>query len=231
MLARYPGVSDVEDDLPYGKPETILEVTPRGRSLGFVTAVVGGQVRNAFEGAIATFLVRRLGLSAAFGILVSLFLGWHARTYVLPTQLWAQPTESARLALQGVCGVPSETCEDGRASPDRVLAVGYAEPSYVMTLGTQNLHSPETPLTLPAAAAAYPVVYLINLEGRGSPASRCAALGEACIPPAPQIRDDLLAQAAEAELCVTPSDPVYALNYSNGDPVHFVAYRFETDGC
>ncbi|MEM9180214.1 MAG: glycosyltransferase family 39 protein [Pseudomonadota bacterium] len=185
----------------------------------------------AFAGAVATFLVRRLGLSAAFGILVSLFLGWHARTYVLPTQLWAQPTESARLALQGVCGVPSERCEAGAASPDRVLAVGYAEPSYVMTLGTQNLHSPETPLTLPADAAAYPVVYLINLEGRGSPVSRCEALGDACIPPAPQIRDDLLAQAADADLCVSQSDPVYALNYSNGDPVHFVAYRFETDGC
>ncbi|MEM9054810.1 MAG: glycosyltransferase family 39 protein [Pseudomonadota bacterium] len=189
---------------------------------------LGGAV---FVLSLVAFVTRRIGLAASAGIAASLFLGWHARIHVLPTQLWAQPTESARLALQDICGVPSETCEDGRASPERILALGYAEPSYVMTLGTQNLHSPETPLTLPEDPAAYPVVYLINMEGRGSPPSRCEALGEACIPPAPDIRDDLLEQANRTELCVTESDPVYALNYSNGDPVHFLAYRFDTGDC
>ena len=53
LLARYPGVSDIEDNLPYGKQEEILEVNTRGRALGFDTATVGRQVRNAFEGAIA----------------------------------------------------------------------------------------------------------------------------------------------------------------------------------
>ncbi|MFP6741881.1 MAG: efflux RND transporter permease subunit, partial [Alphaproteobacteria bacterium] len=53
LLARYPGVSDIEDDLPYGKQETILEVNTRGRAMGFNTQIVGRQVRNAFEGAIA----------------------------------------------------------------------------------------------------------------------------------------------------------------------------------
>lgn len=177
---------------------------------------------------VAVF-VRKTGAAAALGVLVSLLLGWHARTFVLPTQLWAQPTESARLALQDICGVPSETCVTGWTSPERVLAVGYAEPSYVMTFGTQNLHPPETPLTLPTDENAYPVVYLINLEGRGSPPSRCEALGDDCIPPAAQIRDDLLEQANGTSLCVQESDPVYALNYSNGDPVHFVAYRFDAD--
>lgn len=185
----------------------------------------------AFVASIAAFLSRRIAMTAAFGIATSVLLGWHVRAHFIPAQLWVQPTESARLALRGVCGVPSEACEDGRTSPERVLSVGYAEPSYVMTLGTQNLHSPETPLTLPTDAAAYPVVYLINLEGRGSPASRCAALGEACIPPAPEIRDSLLEQANGTSLCVAESDPVYALNYSNGDPVHFVAYRFDTGDC
>ena len=53
LLARYPGVSDIEDNLPYGKQEAILEVNTRGRAMGFDTAMVGRQVRNAFEGAIA----------------------------------------------------------------------------------------------------------------------------------------------------------------------------------
>jgi len=53
LLDRVEGVSAVSDDLPWGKPETILEVTPRGRALDFTTESVGRQVRNAIEGAIA----------------------------------------------------------------------------------------------------------------------------------------------------------------------------------
>ena len=53
LLRSYPGVSDIADDLPKGKREIILEVTPRGRALGFNTENVGRQVRNAFQGAIA----------------------------------------------------------------------------------------------------------------------------------------------------------------------------------
>ncbi|MFQ5985613.1 MAG: efflux RND transporter permease subunit, partial [Alphaproteobacteria bacterium] len=58
LLVRYPGVSDVADDLPYGKAEAILELTPRGRALGFTTESVGRQVRHAFEGAIAKRFAR-----------------------------------------------------------------------------------------------------------------------------------------------------------------------------
>jgi multidrug efflux pump subunit AcrB len=53
-LTGFPGVSAIDDDLPYGKQELILEVTPRGSALGFTAENVGTQVRNAFEGAIAT---------------------------------------------------------------------------------------------------------------------------------------------------------------------------------
>lgn len=53
-LTSFPGVSAIDDDLPYGKQELILEVTPRGSALGFTAESVGTQVRNAFEGAIAT---------------------------------------------------------------------------------------------------------------------------------------------------------------------------------
>jgi len=58
LLERFPGVHDVDDDLPYGKEELILELTPRGRALGFSTRSVGRQVRNAFEGAIAKRFAR-----------------------------------------------------------------------------------------------------------------------------------------------------------------------------
>jgi multidrug efflux pump subunit AcrB len=58
LLGRYPGVSGIADDLPYGKQEIILQITPRGSALGFTTASVGRQVRNAFEGAIAKRFAR-----------------------------------------------------------------------------------------------------------------------------------------------------------------------------
>lgn len=57
-LATYPGVSAIEDDLPYGKQELVFELTPRGAALGFTGQSVGRQVRNAFEGAIATRFAR-----------------------------------------------------------------------------------------------------------------------------------------------------------------------------
>jgi len=53
-LAGYPGVSAISDDMPYGKRELVVELTPRGLALGFTAETVGTQLRNAFDGAIAT---------------------------------------------------------------------------------------------------------------------------------------------------------------------------------
>jgi multidrug efflux pump subunit AcrB len=52
ILSGFPGVSGVADDLPYGKPELIIRMTPRGAALGFTTDDIGTQVRNALEGTI-----------------------------------------------------------------------------------------------------------------------------------------------------------------------------------
>lgn len=52
LLTSYPGVSGVSDDLAYGKPELVMELTPRGRALGFTVESAARQIRNAFEGAI-----------------------------------------------------------------------------------------------------------------------------------------------------------------------------------
>lgn len=219
--------TEAAGDFKTAEADTVIAQWASAVTFPVVLWWLGGLI---FGLSLIGFVAKRLGLSVFLAVATSLVLGWHVRTYFIPAQLWVQPTESARVALQGVCGVPSETCEEGTASPDRVLAVGYTEPSYVLSFGTQNLHPPETPMLLPDDPSAYPVVYLINLEDRGSAPRVCAALGEACIPPAPEVRDSLLDQANRAALCVSRSDPVYALNYSNGDPVHFVAYRFET-GC
>ncbi|NBC32895.1 MAG: AcrB/AcrD/AcrF family protein [Alphaproteobacteria bacterium] len=58
LLSRYEGVSDIEDDLPYGRPELVVALTPRGRALGLTTESVARDVRDAFEGAIADRFIR-----------------------------------------------------------------------------------------------------------------------------------------------------------------------------
>lgn len=58
QLTGLSGLSAIEDDLPYGKQEIVVALTPRGRALGFTGASVGRQIRNAFEGAVATRFAR-----------------------------------------------------------------------------------------------------------------------------------------------------------------------------
>ena len=52
LVEAVPGTSGVADDLPYGKPELVMQLTPRGSALGFSIEEVGRQLRNAFEGAV-----------------------------------------------------------------------------------------------------------------------------------------------------------------------------------
>lgn len=58
VLTGFPGVTNITDDLPYGRQELTLELTPRGTALGLTGANIGRQIRNAFEGAIATRFAR-----------------------------------------------------------------------------------------------------------------------------------------------------------------------------
>jgi multidrug efflux pump subunit AcrB len=55
-LSVFPGVSGVDDDLPYGKPEIIMTLTPRGEALGFTLDGVGAQIRDAVGGRTARSL-------------------------------------------------------------------------------------------------------------------------------------------------------------------------------
>jgi multidrug efflux pump subunit AcrB len=51
-LEAIEGLTGAADDLPYGKPDIILELNARGRLLGLTTQSVAAQVRAAYEGAI-----------------------------------------------------------------------------------------------------------------------------------------------------------------------------------
>ncbi len=49
-LASYPGVSNVYDNLPYGKEQIVYTLNPVGKSLGISTEALGRQLRAAYNG-------------------------------------------------------------------------------------------------------------------------------------------------------------------------------------
>ncbi|MFW1676741.1 efflux RND transporter permease subunit [Pontibacter sp. JAM-7] len=50
LLKGYAGLSNVGDDMPYGKAQLIYELTPAGKSAGLTLETVGRQLRAAFDG-------------------------------------------------------------------------------------------------------------------------------------------------------------------------------------
>jgi len=219
LAASYPGVTtyfmaESAGDFTTAAKEQVLAAWTAYRDFPIWLWVIGFILAGL---AAVEFNRAREGIAIALAVAASLAIGWHVRFFMLPSQVWVQPTETARLALEDVCGLPGEACT--KSPPQRILALGYAEPSYILTMGTQNLHPPETPLDLPTDPAAYPVVYLVNYEDRKAE------------PPTTEEVAHLRAEAEGMGLCITESKPYYALNYSNGDPVTFVAMRFDRDGC
>lgn len=53
LLSKYDGVTDIYDDLPWGKEELVLKLRPLGKSLGFSTLEIANQIRAAFSGTVA----------------------------------------------------------------------------------------------------------------------------------------------------------------------------------
>lgn len=221
LAASYPGVTsylmaDTAEKFSSVSKQEVLAAWSPYRDYGLWFWVAG----FVFAGLTLIESARlRMGAAITFAVLSSLALGWHVRTFMLPSQIWVQPSVTARLALGDVCGIPGDDYGCVGVPPERVLALGYSEPSYVMMLGTQNLHPPETPLDLPTEQGAYPVVYLLNFEDRRTEPSMT------------EMAASLRAQAETLGLCLTEGDSHYALNYSNGRPVHFRAWRFDWGGC
>ncbi len=52
-MAAIPGVSALEDDLPYGKEQLVYRLTPVGESLGLTVEEIGRQLRAAYDGWLA----------------------------------------------------------------------------------------------------------------------------------------------------------------------------------
>jgi len=57
-LRKYNGVSNVDDDLPFGKSQLIYELTPAGKTAGLNLNSVGRQLRSAFDGQLVQIFHR-----------------------------------------------------------------------------------------------------------------------------------------------------------------------------
>ena len=168
---------------------------------------LGGTVLFALS--ILAFVRKQIEPAMLLGVAATVLIGWHVRGVFLPSQVWIQSTTTAQIAMKEMCVVPGADCR--LETPSRISAVGFTEPSYVMTFGTQNPHPPETVVALPDDDGAYPVAFLINLED----------------PAGPPALQSLTEEAGAEGRCMTLSGQHYALNYANNRPMNFVAARFE----
>lgn len=50
VLKTFPGVTGIEDDMPFGREQWIYSLTPYGKALGLTIESVGRQLRAAFDG-------------------------------------------------------------------------------------------------------------------------------------------------------------------------------------
>jgi len=50
VLSQIPGISDIRDDLPYGRDQLVYELTPQGEALGLTYVSLGRQLSDAFSG-------------------------------------------------------------------------------------------------------------------------------------------------------------------------------------
>ena len=53
VLASVPGVSGIEDDMPFGQEQLVVRLTPQASVLGLTAAEVSNQLRAAYDGRIA----------------------------------------------------------------------------------------------------------------------------------------------------------------------------------
>ncbi|HEY5717009.1 MAG TPA: efflux RND transporter permease subunit, partial [Motiliproteus sp.] len=59
QLKTFTGVSNVDDDLPYGTEQWIYQLTPTGRALGLTLESIGRRLRAAFDGALVQIVNRQ----------------------------------------------------------------------------------------------------------------------------------------------------------------------------
>ncbi len=194
---------------------TSLDLELKVLAVGVIAAII----------ALVLAAQKRITAMVGAGVVAAMLISTNFRTNVLPQQTWLQATETGRLALAEVCALPDGNPGACGAAPERVRAVYYAEPSLPFTTGTDttistNKPADKTVISVRDGERLDPVeAFLIDTEHPGS-ATHDGLTGQ-------QVLELLEAEASEMGLCTRSSGRYPAFNYSNGDPVVFVALRIE----
>lgn len=160
-LSGFPGVSAISDDLPWGKPELVIDLNERGIALGFTRETVGRQLRNAFEGSIA----RRLTIGED-EITVRVFAAQpeagaaRVRAFLLKTPAGAYVPLSEVASITERQGFSAIQRRDGKTSVSVTADVNYAVTSNEQIIAKLN----ET--LMPSLAQRYGVEY--SFSGRNA---------------------------------------------------------------
>lgn len=192
---------------------TSLDLEMKVLAVGVIAAII----------ALVLAAQKRMTAMVGAGVVAAMLISTNFRTNVLPAQKWLQATETARVALAEVCALPDGNPEGCGKAPERVRAVYYAEPSLPFTTGTDTTISTariadKTVIAIQDGERLDDVeAFLIDTEHPGSPTHEGLS-GQ-------DVLDLLISEASEMGLCTQTSSRHPALNYSNGDPVVFVALR------
>ncbi len=95
-LGQYPEVTGLQDSLPYGREDTVLELTPQGETLGFTTEAIGAELSARLNGiTAATFPAGTRSTDVTVGLPTSeLGAGFLENTLMrAPTGAWVPLSE------------------------------------------------------------------------------------------------------------------------------------------
>ncbi len=161
-LKGLPGVSAIDDDLPYGNEQLIYSLTPAGEALGLSIADLGNQLRAAYDG----IRLQRFQ-DGADEVEVRIQLPDNERRYLasleeLPIRL----PDGSFVALKSVASWSSQQGFEALRHANGKLAVSVTADVDSSQNSIQDITNDLRKSALPALAAKYSIDY--SLEGRAA---------------------------------------------------------------
>lgn len=161
-LKDLPGVSAIDDDLPYGNEQLIYSLTPAGEALGLSIADLGKQLRAAYDG----IRLQRFQ-DGADEVEIRIQLPDNERRYLasledLPIRL----PDGSFIALKSVASWSSQQGFEALRHANGKLAVSVTADVDSSQNSIQDITSELGKSALPALAAKYSIEF--SLEGRAA---------------------------------------------------------------
>ena len=161
-LKNIPGVSAIDDDLPYGNEQLIYSLTPAGEALGLSVSDLGNQLRAAYDG----IRLQRFQ-DGADEVEVRIQLPDNERRYLasleeLPIRL----PDGSFIPLKSVASWSSQQGFEALRHANSKLAVSVTADVDSTQNSIQDITNDLREVTLPALTSRYSINY--SLEGRAA---------------------------------------------------------------